>query len=1658
MKKIYKIMILIFLITFVITAFCIQNFSATDQTKEYSSINILDDKYSYGTIFWTENTTIEPIKSGSLNNGAWKGDLCVPNPNASIGSNCFSFGGETGNEDIVFKITNCAIDEDGDMCDVVFESDGESFEYYPTQGYTQSLGGGFGYNTTNYTTNTKVSKEECIRNRVRILKDNTGSLIRFWFDTNHAYANITIKYFKAGTNTPANVNGAVGTFFDIDVPVKHNDDKNEYFQGCEGFTINGYDGTVYCYKGNDAFNVPTSDGKGLQAPWGFSYSTDLPWTDSNTIGLYDSAVAVQNLTNATMGFLYSGGSCGIGFSFASPYAFSLDNPSKSVSKTLTTDGDNYYYTISQYVPNNYYASTFKFFDDYTGIYSNFVIEDTINSNLNIDTNNIVVTNSSNKNVNSYFDISITNNVVKLTATSSAIKTSSFYNQLYRIKIPVTVKNGAGLNTTTINNTSNTKYILDGTTKTLPSNQVSTKLQYTFKVNTSIDDGGTISNDYNVKVECNNNAQYKVNISIDNDHLISSVTIDGRVVDINDLTLENNVYTYTFSDQNIRSNKEHSIIVETEPIKRIIEGKIWLDKDRNGIINGQEKYLKGIEVILVNSNGTTAKDIDGNDIQSVTTDANGYYKFENMTKGNYKVKIVYESKYETTEKLVGTNQEINSKFNTNNETDVITKLNNSQSLEIKESNVNAGLILKDTKVIVHYYKEGTTEKLNEDIIIPGEVDDDYDANKTLKEINIPRQYELVEVPTNAEGTMTEEAIEVIYYYRLKDSAGVIVHHIDKDTNEKIAEDVIKTGKIGTEYTTEVLANIPENYEYIEKVGQSEGNMGEELIEVTYYYQRPKPVIESQITKTGSEILKHADGEVTYTVQYTANIQNYMGKATITIVDILPYEIDEEKSSLAEGTYDKNEKTITWEFEKDVNTYEQTGNEITISKVITVVYKNVDLSQEKLTNKVMGTINTYIPEAKDEAEDMIDTQIDVLTEVIVNKIWVETTEEQKERRPEEIKLIVKNGEEEYTEIVKVTDRMQHTFINLPKYDKNGNIINYTVSEEPVKEGELDFYTGVTNGNIITNTFTRPEDTISIKITKKWEDTEKQKEKRPDTITLVVKNESGEEITKTVSVDKTKNEEVYTIDGLAKYDSNGKEINYTVDEKVDNLKFYKKSISGNTITNTFKVPDDKIELEVNKLWTDSSTNKRPDEITIQVLKGDEVKKEGKMKKDENWRNIVFSDLAKYDENGEEIEYKLKELEVEGYTTQITGTTIVNTIKKVPYTVEYYYDGILDEDEIEIIKDKEYGSIINDCADKEIPGYRLVVKEKLPLEISLDESKNVIKVYYEKIPTKVIVKHLEEGTNKEIAKQETIEGFVLDKYETKRKTIYGYEAAEKTTENAEGKMIEKVIEVIYYYKLKNGEVKEKYLEEGTDKEIFATEIIKGKVFEEYKAEQKEIEGYELIQVPENATGQIKEEAQEVIYYYKALPFDMTVQKYIEKVIHNGTEIAGNKENGNIVKVDVDSKNIENEEIKIQYTIKIKNTGKVAGTVGLIEDYIPEGLEFVAEDNLGYWVLEENKATTALLANDVLEPGQEIELTLVLRWKKSGENTGVKTNIVKISDVINKFGFEEIDNANNISQTEILIGVKTGENTIGYGLIIGMLVLTLSAIVLVRRKAKQII
>ncbi len=65
--------------------------------------------------------------------------------------------------------------------------------------------------------------------------------------------------------------------------------------------------------------------------------------------------------------------------------------------------------------------------------------------------------------------------------------------------------------------------------------------------------------------------------------------------------------------------------------------------------------------------------------------------------------------------------------------------------------------------------------------------------------------------------------------------------------------------------------------------------------------------------------------------------------------------------------------------------------------------------------------------------------------------------------------------------------------------------------------------------------------------------------------------------------------------------------------------------------------------------------------------------------------------------------------------------------YTVEYYYDGTIDDSKTETAK-ALFESVINNYQDKNKTGYKLDKTENLPLTITSDSKKNVIKVYYVK------------------------------------------------------------------------------------------------------------------------------------------------------------------------------------------------------------------------------------------------------------------------------------------------------------------------------------------
>ena len=301
-----------------------------------------------------------------------------------------------------------------------------------------------------------------------------------------------------------------------------------------------------------------------------------------------------------------------------------------------------------------------------------------------------------------------------------------------------------------------------------------------------------------------------------------------------------------------------------------------------------------------------------------------------------------------------------------------------------------------------------------------------------------------------------------------------------------------------------------------------------------------------------------------------------------------------------------------------------------------------------------------------------------EVPVTKTWLDDNNS-RSKRPTSIKYVLKGGATETEQVVtgnSTTDEnWNYTFTNLPKYNNQGNVINYSIEEQEVTTNDLKFYTKSVNGFNITNTFKVPEDKVTPRVTVTWEDSSNVNGKRPNNVKIVVKDKEGKIVKEaTITGNPTDEEWNKVFENVPKYDKNGDPIPYTVKEQPntpDGLKFYKVKVSGDIdqgfkVINKFEVPDEKIELTVNKTWTDdnNANNKRPTSIKY-VLSGNGLTKEqvvtGNTTTNEDW-SYKFTDLPKYNAQGNEIVYTVDEQEVNAgdfkfYTKQIAGLNVTNT-----------------------------------------------------------------------------------------------------------------------------------------------------------------------------------------------------------------------------------------------------------------------------------------------------------------------------------------------------------------------------------------------------------------
>ena len=212
-----------------------------------------------------------------------------------------------------------------------------------------------------------------------------------------------------------------------------------------------------------------------------------------------------------------------------------------------------------------------------------------------------------------------------------------------------------------------------------------------------------------------------------------------------------------------------------------------------------------------------------------------------------------------------------------------------------------------------------------------------------------------------------------------------------------------------------------------------------------------VKESRVEKTGTERITSLGDKVEYQVKYKATVdENYTGSVQVKVVDQLPYEIDTDKEyNLDGGVYNASNKTITW-----------TGTEKEITKNISLVYKNIDISQTTMTNNVKGSIeleNGY----KEEKTAQFDTTVDFTKTITATKAWKGDSKDNgggsitiSNTRPENVTVQLNKKEENGAltpieeETLSLSNSWTATWSGKPKYDETTRKeIEYVVTETNV-----------------------------------------------------------------------------------------------------------------------------------------------------------------------------------------------------------------------------------------------------------------------------------------------------------------------------------------------------------------------------------------------------------------------------------------------------------------------------------------------------------------------------------------------------------------------------------------------------------------------------------
>ena len=749
--------------------------------------------------------------------------------------------------------------------------------------------------------------------------------------------------------------------------------------------------------------------------------------------------------------------------------------------------------------------------------------------------------------------------------------------------------------------------------------------------------------------------------------------------------ENDEFTNAWSTMS--NEKELKSEAKTDVYKRTLEGTVWFDKNQDGKIDEDESKLEGVKVTLYVKNdkgdyvkytpyNETVEDGTYKSKNAVTyTDENGHYKFTGLPSGDYRV--TFESSdgtnlghYDVTEANADEDKTVTSKVEKKNVSkngdgeltsgtikDITMPTIEEMAKEGKKSynlpDQNLGLtipkvdisgtkIWKDannqdgkrpTTIKIRLYADGKEVEEKEAEIT---VDEDNSNRWNWKFTGLPKYSEEdLKQLTEIKYTVTEDAVEnyttTVDGYKItntytpgKVNVGVTKEWSDADNQDGVRPTSIKVHLYADGKDTGEEITITEK-----------GNWSGSFTNLDEYKSGKKiayTVKEEKVDGYTSEVTGSASTGYVITNTHTPEVTSVEGKKSWKDGDNQDGKRPEKITVrlFADGTeVASKEVTATdnwsWSF---TNLPKNAAG-----KAIAYTVKEDEV--EGYTSKVTGDASTgYV---------ITNTHTPEVTSIKGSKTW-DDADDQDGKRPEKITVrLLANGKEVAKKEVKADEKQNWSwsFTDLPKYEGGKEII-YTVTEDSVKD-----YSTTVEGYNITNSYKPGK--VSVGVTKAWDDATDQDSKRPESIKVHLYadgKDTGKELTLT-----EKENWSGSFTDLDEYKS-GKKIEYTVKEA--EVKDYTSKVTGDAdkgyvITNTHT--PEVTSVEGKKSWKDGDNQdgKRPEKITVRLFAdGTEVASK-EVTATDNW-SWSFTNLPK-NAAGKAIAYTVKEDEVEGYTSKVTG-----------------------------------------------------------------------------------------------------------------------------------------------------------------------------------------------------------------------------------------------------------------------------------------------------------------------------------------------------------------------------------------------------------------------